>query len=91
MKNKGGKDIMLNVKTLIKRIYNDSRYFYKQEIEDYHVFTDARIMIFIKKTTNEELYKELSLLLTQKTEKSLGFHHIYLLAFQNVIKLVKSL
>lgn len=51
---------MLNVKTLIKTIYNDSRYFYKQEIEGYHIFTDARIMIFIKEGTNTELYKELS-------------------------------
>lgn len=51
---------MINLKTLIKTVYRGSRYFYHQGVNDYHVFTGAQIMVFIKEDTNRELCKDLA-------------------------------
>lgn len=57
---------MLNLKTLIKTVYRGNRYFYHQGVKDYHLFTDAQIMVFIKENTNDELFKELSSCVNRK-------------------------
>lgn len=51
---------MLNFKTFIKTVYRNSRYFYQDFVNGYNVFTDGKIMVFIKENTNNELCKDIA-------------------------------
>jgi hypothetical protein len=64
---------MINLKTLIKTVYRNGRYFYHQGVKDYHLFTDAQIMIFIKENTHDELFKELSNCVNRKGTINNGY------------------
>lgn len=64
---------MLNLKTLIKTVYRNGRYFYYQGVKDYHLFTDAQIMIFIKENIHDELFKELSNCVNRKGTINNGY------------------
>lgn len=48
---------MLNIKTLIKMITKYGKNVYYEEINDYHLFTNNQILVFIKDGYDKELCK----------------------------------
>lgn len=48
---------MLNIKTLIKMITKYGKNVYYEEINDYHLFTNNQILVFIKDGYDKDLCK----------------------------------